>query len=179
MNPKGYDPITEQPYDNTRGTPGIRLPDLHVPPSILQGINAAVNTTFPVASTLFNLVFKSPSDILGDNLEAAGYARPEGSAAHHIVPYGDRRAQDVRDRLRDLEIDLNSADNGVFLPQVPGSAAPGAYHPSLNSDDYHRQLQRDFSGINSKPDALDVLGNIREKLLNGSYPGSKPVPPKK
>ena len=62
---------------------------------------------------------------------------------------------------------------------MPGSTAPGAYHPSLNSDAYHKQLQLDFENVNSKQRALDALNDIRNQLLNGTYPGSKPVPPKK
>jgi hypothetical protein len=125
-----------------------------------------------------NLVLKSASDILGENLEAAGQTRPAGSAAHHIVPYGDRRAVGLRTTLDNLGIDINSADNGVFLPQVPGSTAPGAYHPSLNSDAYHEQLRLDLLGVESRQRALDILNDIRSQLLNGTYPGSKPTPPK-
>jgi YD repeat-containing protein len=58
MNPGGYDPVTEQ-YDNSTGTPGLRLPDLYVPPSIVQGINSAINIGFPIANALANLVFSS------------------------------------------------------------------------------------------------------------------------
>ena len=157
---------------DTSGTPplqdtGINWRDLLVPPLLR-----------PFVGLLDNLTFKNASDILGNNLEAAGTERPEGSAAHHIVPYGDRRAQSVRDQLDNLGIDINSADNGVFLPQVPGSTAPGAYHPSLNSDAYNKQLQLDFLGVNSRNEALDVLDKIRNQLLNGTYPSSKPVPPK-
>lgn len=127
-----------------------------------------------------NLVLKSASDILGENLEAAGQTRPTGSAAHHIVPYGDKRAQNIRDKLNSLGIqDLNAADNGVFLPQIPGSTVPGAYHPSLNSKAYHDQLQRDFENVDSRQRALDTLNDIRDQLLKGTYPGSKPVPSKK
>jgi A nuclease family of the HNH/ENDO VII superfamily with conserved AHH len=128
---------------------------------------------------LENLMLKRPSDILGENLEAAGYTRPDDSAAHHMVPEGDKRANNLKIKLGNLGIDINSADNGVFLPQVPGSTAPGAYHPKLNNTKYHDQLQLDFEGVNSKNDALDVLGRIRGQLLNGTYPGSKPVPTKK
>ena len=96
-----------------------------------------------------------------------------------MIPEADERADALRRRLRDLNIDINSAENGVFLPQKPGSAAPGAYHPSLNNDDYYRQLKRDFRGINTRSDAIEVLSDIRRQLLNGTYPGSKPVPAKK
>ena len=130
---------------------------------------------------LDSLIFKSPSEILGRNLESAGYIRPEGSAPHHIVPYRHLQAQSVRDKLEALGIDLNSAVNGVFLPQLAGSTAPGAYHGggTLNSNDYFNQLRRDFSRVQTSADALDMLDRIRGELLKGTYPGSKPVPVKK
>ena len=126
-----------------------------------------------------NLIFKSPSQRLGESLQADGYQRPADSAAHHIVPERDARAADIRQRLKELDIGINSADNGVFLPQKPGSEAPGAYHPTLNNEAYYRQLERDFEGVHSRDDAIDVLSYIRGKLLNGTYPGSRPVPPKR
>jgi hypothetical protein len=181
----GYDIVRDLPA----GAPGYSQANpslgLGAPPKLANDrswtdfvVEGLPLPTRALVGLLDNLMFKRPSDILGNNLEAAGYSRPEGTAAHHIVPYGDQRAQNVRDKLADLGIDLNSANNGVFLPQVPGSAAPGAYHPSLNSDAYNNQLRRDFERVNSRQRALDTLGNIRGQLLNGTYPGSKPVPPK-
>jgi A nuclease family of the HNH/ENDO VII superfamily with conserved AHH len=124
------------------------------------------------------LMLKTPAEILSDNLEAAGFKRPDESAAHHMVSESHRRAADLKDRLIALGIGINDAENGVFLPQVPGSQAPGAYHPSLHNNDYYNQLQRDFIDVNTKDRAIEVLANIRSQLLNGTYPGSKPVPPK-
>jgi hypothetical protein len=140
---------------------------------IVEGLPLPVTA---MGGLLDNLVFKRLSEILGKNLETAGTTRPSDSAAHHIVPEGDERAEALRQRLKDLNIDINSAENGVFLPQKPGSTAPGAYHPKLNNDNYYYQLRKDFRGINSRSDALDVLSNIRGQLLNGTYPGSQPVP---
>jgi hypothetical protein len=180
----GYDPVTDMP-SGTPGFPGQKLPTwMSTPPSLHDAnefLGKGLGTVFPIAKPMIDiLMLKLPSEILGENLEAAGYTRPDGSAAHHIVPYGDRRAQNIRDQLNTLGIkDLNLADNGVFLPQVSGSTAPGAYHPSLNSDLYIDQLRIDFQGVTSRQRALDTLKDIRQQLLNGTYPGSKPVPPKK
>lgn len=74
--------------------------------------------------------------------------------------------------------DDHSAANGVFLPSRPGSTVPGAYHPSLHSDDYYNAINRDLGRINNRDRAVDILNRIRESLLDGTYPGSKPVPPK-
>jgi A nuclease family of the HNH/ENDO VII superfamily with conserved AHH len=65
------------------------------------------------------LLDKQNSEILGDNLRAAGSAKPaEGYEAHHIVPSGagDVRMDALRAQLVALGIDLNDAANGVWLP---------------------------------------------------------------
>ncbi|MBL0393036.1 LysM peptidoglycan-binding domain-containing protein [Ramlibacter monticola] len=181
----GFDIVRELPA----GAPGYGQASpslgLGAPPKLVDGPSWLDFTTpglpLPVRALgglLDNLIFKSPSQKLGEALEASGYRRPSDSAAHHIVPEGDARAADIRQRLKDWDIEINSADNGVFLPQKAGSEAAGAYHPKLNNDDYYRQLERDFSGVNTRQRALDTLNDIRGQLLNGTYPGSRPVPPK-
>ncbi|WP_415134271.1 AHH domain-containing protein [Ottowia sp.] len=80
--------------------------------------------------------------------------------------------------LERFDIDINSPDNGVFLPNKPSSEAPGSYHPRLNNRDYYEQLNIDFEGVSSRQEALDVLRNIRDQLLSGTYPGSRLRPEK-
>lgn len=180
--PPGYDPRLERP----RGTPGYGEDSLPPLPSLLPQIHIPaapaplINPSAPPPDRDDQMRDKTPSEILGGNLEAAGVPRPPDTAAHHIVPYGDRRAQRIRDLLGSFNppIDLNSAANGVFLPSRPGSTAPGAYHPSLHSDDYYNAINRDLGRINNRDRAIDILNRIRESLLDGTYPGSKPVPPK-
>ena len=180
--PPGYDPRLERP----RGTPGYGEDSLPPLPSLLPQIHIPaapaplINPSAPPPDRDDQMRDKTPSEILGGNLEAAGVPRPPDTAAHHIVPYGDRRAQRIRDLLGSFNppIDLNSAANGVFLPSRPGSTAPGAYHPSLHSNDYYDALAQDFDYVENREDAINTLDRIRERLLDGTYPGSKPVPPK-
>ena len=121
---------------------------------------------------------RQASTILGNNLEAAGVVRPPDTDAHHIVAFSDPRAAGIRRMLEKWSIDINSPENGVFLPNKPGSTAPGSYHPRLNNKEYHNQIDRDFLGVSSRQEALDILQRIREQLLNGNYPGSRPRPEK-
>jgi YD repeat-containing protein len=181
----GYDIVRDLPA----GAPGYSQANpslgLGAPPKLADGPSWLDFTNpgllLPVRTLgglLDSLIFKSPSQKLGEALEAAGYQRPAASAAHHIVPEADARAADIRQRLKEWDIGINTADNGVFLPHNPGSQTPGAYHPKLNNEDYYRQLERDFSGVNTRQRAVDTLNDIRGRLLNGTYPGSRPVPPK-
>nr|WP_263324589.1 polymorphic toxin-type HINT domain-containing protein [Neobacillus sp. Marseille-Q6967] len=70
----------------------------------------------------------SPSARLGDALQKAGINPPDAVApinswqAHHIVPEGAKyqAAVDARATLSKYGIDINSATNGVWLPNVPG-----------------------------------------------------------
>ena len=180
--PPGYDPRLERP----RGTPGYGEDSLPPLPSLLPQIHIPaapaplINPSAPPPDRDDQMRDKTPSEILGGNLEAAGVPRPPDTAAHHIVPYGDRRAQRIRDLLGSFNppIDLNSAANGVFLPSRPGSTAPGAYHPSLHSDDYYDALRDDFRNVGTRDEAIEALDRIRDQLLDATYPGSKPVPPK-
>lgn len=175
--PPGYDPR----YDLPTGAPGYKPADpglgIRVPPfNITVPPVVEFLTTLPaigVASFADYLMDRRASDILSGNLQAAGVARPADTDAHHIVPYGDSRAAGIRQLLERFDIDINSADNGVFLPNKPDSAAPGSYHPRLNNRDYYDQLREDFIGVSSRQEAQDVLSRIRSQLLNGTYPGSR------
>jgi len=181
------------PYDIMRdmpvGAPGLRQANpalgLGAPPKLVDGrswrdfiLDGMPPAPRALVKVLDGLVFKSASEKLGDSLEASGYARPADTDAHHIVPVNAGKLDNIRAKLKSFGISIDDAPNGVFLPGVRGSEAEGAYHRSLHSNDYYNQLQRDFQNVGSKNDAIDVLDRIRGQLLNGTYPGSKPTPPK-
>jgi Domain of unknown function (DUF4157)/A nuclease family of the HNH/ENDO VII superfamily with conserved AHH len=72
--------------------------------------------THKVTTTLKpRLAARSDAEILADNLTREIGARPAGHDAHHIVPKGMRDAQEARDILRDADIGINDAANGVWL----------------------------------------------------------------
>lgn len=176
----GYDPVTDRPT----GAPGYPA---HPPRPTSDGKlprPAIVNVTEPIIFIGLDPsedddepIFRTPSQILADNLVNSGVPRPPDTAAHHIVAHGDYRMRRIRELLSRLGIDINSAENGVFLPNKPGSTAPGAYHPSLHSSEYYNAVEQEFDGIESREEAIFVLNRIRRRLINGTFPGSKPVPP--
>ncbi len=98
----------------------------------------------------------------------------KGSAAHHIVAgdHSNPNAQRARDILERLKIDVNSADNGIYLKHVdPNSIQPGAYHRIIHTNDYFRNVAdrleaaERFGGAKAREAVLAELENIRTDLL--------------
>ncbi|MFO0228680.1 AHH domain-containing protein, partial [Gemmatimonas sp.] len=74
------------------------------------------------------------SRALGRALEAAGYARPPGAAAHQIVASGAKRAAPARAVLERFGIGINDAANGAFLRSgVHARIHTNAYYDAVNS----------------------------------------------
>jgi hypothetical protein len=107
---------------------------------------------------------------LGRNLENAGVTRPEGTAAHHIVAGGSKKADEARAALKRFNVDINSADNGLFLPQARGCTAPGCRHPNLHTNEYYDEVNRRLAQASTQEEAMAVLWDIREELLAGTFP---------
>jgi len=117
------------------------------------------------------------STLLRANLIARQGPALTQTAAHHIVPgaldygtgYGDR----AREILRQFNIDINSADNGVFLPCKESSPAPGSLHPKIHTKVYLENLMHDLeaaAATGSRQEVLATLQNIANKLLQSTYP---------
>ena len=126
------------------------------------------------------LLDKRNSEILGDNLRASGSAKPaSGYEAHHIVPSdaGGPAMEVLRARLAALDVDLNAAANGVWLPgpKAPVSATE-AYHRRLNNPEYNDAVNRALSEVTSGEQALAALKDIGNQLKDGSFPGVRPRP---
>ncbi|UED82643.1 AHH domain-containing protein [Lysinibacillus sp. CD3-6] len=98
----------------------------------------------------------------------------KGSAAHHIVAgdHSNPDAQRASDILESLKINVNSADNGIYLKHVdPNSIQPGAYHRIIHTNDYFRNVAdrleaaERFGGAKAREAVLAELENIRTDLL--------------
>lgn len=111
---------------------------------------------------------------LRKNLAAAGEPRPgDGCAAHHIVMKDDGRfpaSQQARAILEECGIDLDSAENGVWLPDTKeGSACHGAYHRTLHTEAYaddiyiRLRIAREKDGCDG---VIDELKKIKMELVN-------------
>ena len=103
-------------------------------------------------------------------MKKAGVPQVSGAAAHHIAPGGHPRARAVLD---EHNIDVNQADNGVYLA-VPGKPAPD---PTLNhgetfnhaayGDKVADRLEAASASGGGRNAVLDELGAIRNDLLEG------------
>lgn len=102
------------------------------------------------------------SRALGRALEAAGIARPAGSAAHHVVAGSAPGAAAARATLQRLGVGINDAANGVFLP--------GARHASLHTAEYFEAVNRALAGATTRAQAEQILQSIARGLQAGTFP---------
>ncbi|WP_227743398.1 AHH domain-containing protein [Hafnia alvei] len=102
-------------------------------------------------------------------MKKAGIPRPANSEAHHIVPERAPSAGPARDILNKHGIDINGADNGVFLPSrhntdgLPGIKHSGK-HPNPHISDINDRI-KSADELGGKPAVLRELNNIRTVLL--------------
>ncbi|MEX3745997.1 DUF6531 domain-containing protein [Lysinibacillus xylanilyticus] len=98
----------------------------------------------------------------------------KGSAAHHIVAgdHSNSHAQRARDVLERLKINVNGADNGVYLKHMdPNSIQPGAYHRVIHTDEYFKnvanrlEFAESLGGTKARDAVIAELENIRNDLL--------------
>jgi hypothetical protein len=110
------------------------------------------------------------SRVLSDNLEAVGKVRPENSAAHHIVAGKHSGADEARRLLKEEDIDINEAANGVFLPMnskyVIGETTS---HANVHTFKYFQEINRrlEQTPVGQRRNAL---GKIAEELQKGIFP---------
>ncbi len=109
-------------------------------------------------------------------------AKPEGTAAHHIVALTDPRARRALEILLKWGIDFNHEANGVNLPRykrhVPHQSMPNAIaHSQTHTDIYHDNvvfvLQITELSASSKDDIIEALHEIGEDLQAGTFPIDK------
>ena len=77
-------------------------------------------------------------------MESAGTVRPSGTDAHHIVAGGAGSAAEARAILARFDIDINAAENGVFLPSNTASVSlsGSAVHSRVHTDAYYSEVNR-------------------------------------
>lgn len=131
------------------------------------------------------LILESNSQKLAKNLENAGQAKPNHSAAHHIIPATMKKASDAINRMDFYDIKVNDAENGVWLPQKGldnkgnPSGAIGIVHSGVHPNVYAEWVNREIMNVkvdpNNKPQSkrnLEVkLNEIKQKLINASSNG--------
>jgi hypothetical protein len=82
---------------------------------------------------------------------------------HHIVPWRHWRAQPARDVLKKFGIDVNCAENGVWLQRV-------FHQPLANSKRYLNRVNELLGKAKNREEAVKVLGKMKQMLSNKKIP---------
>jgi RHS repeat-associated protein len=105
------------------------------------------------------------------NMLAAGHTEPGfDNAAHHIVMSNsrDKRMQDVRKKMENFGIDINSPENGIFLPKnsatklASGSNLPA--HSKIHTNAYKQNVYDNLINTKSPEEFLENLAKIKSGL---------------
>lgn len=117
----------------------------------------------------------SPSEILRAELKDAGVTTPpNANQAHHIIPEGMDipELNEARAIMNRYGVDLNSASNGVFLPNAKDlpHAGSATVHSGSHTAEYARYVANAIKRANptSAADITEVLNRLRKELLNGT-----------
>ncbi len=90
------------------------------------------------------------------------------NAAHHIVAGAAAAASRAREILEKFNIDINDANNGVFLPTVKG-VSKAAYHPSVHTAAYYQKVTDLLEEATTRKECIEILRGIAEQLSNGTF----------
>jgi hypothetical protein len=102
------------------------------------------------------------SKALGRALEASGVARPDGTAAHHIVAGTRLLAAPARAVLQRFGIGIDEAANGVFLPK--------AQHDVLHTNGYYAAVNSALANAKTRSEVEQILQSIARGLRGGTVP---------
>ncbi len=91
-----------------------------------------------------------------------GIMRRPGTVAHHIVAFAAGVAAKSRAILKKHKIDINAAENGVFLD--------AASHSRLHTNVYHAEVFRLLNAARNKAEVIKVLDYIADQVSKGAFP---------
>jgi len=141
--------------------------------AVVYTLTVAKDHTFFVgpARVLVHNAVGCSSRTLGRNI-AKYFVRSANTAAHHIVADSDPRAAPAVAILRRFGLDLNSADNGVFLPRYLSSPNPyaNAVHSVIHTDRYYAAVNARLLMATSQYEARRILNSIATDLLLDQFP---------
>ncbi len=89
------------------------------------------------------------------------------SRAHHVFPV-ELFDTDIGKKLHKWGIDLNSVDNGIWLPVKTLPGVKATVHRGKNTKDYLRHIQKQLQRAGNKDEALEILDDIKDELRNGT-----------
>jgi len=148
------------------------------PIGLLGGLNTYTYVVDPLVwvDPLGLMSCSSDAKLLRENMVAAGKVEPGfKNSAHHIVMSNstDSRMVALQNKMKDLDIDINTAENGIFLPSSskvklpPGSTLPN--HASIHTTAYKQKVFDRLSSINNSSDFLRELNKISTEIAGGIF----------
>ncbi|MND98716.1 putative deoxyribonuclease RhsC [compost metagenome] len=124
----------------------------------------------------WGLTCSTDAKALRANMVAAGKSEPAfKNSAHHIVMSNssDVRMVALQTKMERLRIDINAAENGIFLPSnskvklPPGSTLPN--HASIHTNAYKQKVFDRLGDINNSGDFLSELNKINSEIALGIF----------
>ena len=113
---------------------------------------------------------------LRENMVAAGKVEPNfKNSAHHIVMSNstDSRMVVLQNKMKDLKLDINTPENGIFLPSnskvqlPPGNVLPS--HASIHTNVYKQKVFDRLNAFDNKSDFLNELNKISSEIASGIF----------
>ena len=102
--------------------------------------------------------------------ECTGIPDDVTKQAHHIVPVSTWKPGALGDKLCKLGIDLNSSDNGVWLPKCQYEKDlkdQPTVHSGRHVGNYLRDVERRLKNVRSGSKAQQIINEIRKELCAG------------
>jgi hypothetical protein len=116
---------------------------------------------------------------LRQNMVAAGMEEPDfANSAHHIVMSNTSKKTNpkmfaLREKMKNLGIDINDADNGIFLPKSSavksnaGSSLPA--HSRIHTNTYKNKVYDTLINANTADEFRAGLQSIRTQIRGGTF----------
>lgn len=131
----------------------------------IYNVGRAINTANNIATLR--------ESALAKNLKNAGQPRPSpGHRGHHIAPENDGRfpeCDDIRDILKNFNLDIQQEYNGVWLRDTAKVPGPEAVHATLHTRAYYRKVLTALQKATNAEQAKDILRTIKADLLTNTF----------
>jgi hypothetical protein len=124
-------------------------------------------------------------EALSKSLEASGEPAKNGCDPHHIVPWNEGRkwaksyADGAREILDKCRINIDSAQNGIWLPKSQDAECEGAWHPRIHNKKYYiavfEDLRKAMMTNGRCKNVKNALERIKLGLENKTYTGVRPM----
>lgn len=99
---------------------------------------------------------------------------PFNNAAHHIVMSNskDKRMKKLRDLFKKHGMDINDADNGIFLPRTVSDSINSGLpaHSKMHSDAYKQAVYNRLKNKKSEAGVRQALTDIANEIRTGKIP---------